>query len=53
MIASQNKQKAIDTVLENQTDIQSHADLQEVPCQLADAQSAMAMWMAEILFQYL
>ena len=53
VIASHHKQKAIGAVLENQPDLQSHADFKNVSRQLANAQSLMAMRMAEIPFQVL
>jgi len=50
-MASHHKQKAIGAILKNQSDLQSHADFKKTSRQLADAQSAMPVRMAEILFQ--
>jgi hypothetical protein len=51
VIASFHKQKAIGAVLKNQSDVQSHADFKKASRQLADAQTLMTMWMAEIPLQ--
>ena len=53
VIASFHKQKAIGAVLKNQSDVQSHADFKKASGQLADAQTLMAMRMAEIPLQVL
>ena len=50
VIASHQKQKAIGTILENQPDVQPHADFKITSRQLADAQTLMTMRMAEVPF---
>jgi hypothetical protein len=48
VIASHYKKQALRAVLENQSDVQSHADFKEAPRQLAETQSLMTMRMTEI-----
>ena len=51
VIASFHKQKAIGAVLKNQSDVPSHAEFKKASRQLADAQTLLMIWMAEILLQ--
>jgi hypothetical protein len=53
VIASHQEHKAISAILEYQPNVQSDADFKDASCQLANAQSLMAMRMAEIPLQVL
>jgi hypothetical protein len=53
VIASFHEQEAIGAVLEDQPNVQPHADFKEASRQLADAQTLMTMRMAEIPLQVL
>jgi hypothetical protein len=53
MVSRHQKQEHVGTILKNQADVQTRPNLEQGRRQLADAQTAMPVGMAEIVFHRL
>ena len=53
MVAGHDEQERFGTILKNQTEVQSHSNLEISWREFSDAQALVPMWMAEVAFQEL